>query len=64
MISTNMATSMAPNSSPEFHTSTLPSLALDAVHPGDRAFQRAFEQRLRVGLHRMIRPRDGLAFAV
>ena len=44
----NSATSMAPNSSPEFQTLMLPSSALDAVQAVDRGHQRVDDDPLRV----------------
>ena len=44
----NRATSMAPNSSPEFQTLMLPSCALDAVQAVDRRHQRVDDDPLRV----------------
>ena len=44
----NSATSIAPNSSPEFQTLMVPSSALDAVEAVDRRHQRVDDDPLRV----------------
>ena len=49
MMSTNMATSMAPNSSPIVPYIDAAILSLDAIHAVDRSLERALEQLLRVG---------------